>query len=127
MASFRVEVLSAFQSGDTGKDILDKGPESSNALQNDSPNKDILSNIRLKNVNRLLIGNLNINSVSGKVDQLKVLIQGKLDILVITETKLDSSFPKRQFLIESFSEPYRLDRNTHGGGVLIYVATGRYP
>ena len=49
------------------------------------------------------------------------MIQGKLDILVITETKLDSSFPKSQFLIEGYSEPYRQDRNRQGGGVLIYV------
>ena len=80
-----------------------------------------MSSIRSKNVNRLLIGNLNINSISGKFDQLKVLVQRKLDVLVITETKLDSSFPKGQFLIEGFSEPYRLDRNRHGGGILIYV------
>ena len=80
-----------------------------------------MSSIRSKNVNRLLIGNLNINSISGKFDQLKVLVQRKLDVLVITEIKLDSSFPKGQFLIEGFSEPYRLDRNRHGGGILIYV------
>ena len=80
-----------------------------------------MSSIRLKNINRLLIGNLNINSISGKFDQLKILVQGKLDVLVITETKLDSSFPKGQFLIEGFSEPYRFDRNRHGGGILIYV------
>ena len=80
-----------------------------------------MSSIGLKNINRLLIGNLNINSISGKFDQLKILVQGKLDVLVITETKLDSSFPKGQFLIEGFSEPYRFDRNRHGGGILIYV------
>ena len=80
-----------------------------------------MSSIRSKNVNRLLIGNLNINSISGKFDQLKVLVQRKFDVLVITETKLDSSFPKGQFLIEGFSVPYRLDRNRHGGGILIYV------
>ena len=58
-----------------------------------------------------MIGNLNINSISSKFDQLKVLVQGKLDILVVTETKLDSSFPKGQFMIEGFLEPYRFDRN----------------
>ena len=72
-------------------------------------------------MNRLLIGNLNINSISNKFDQLKLLVRGKVDILVITETKLDSTFPTSQFLIESYSEPYRFDRNRNGGGVLIYV------
>ena len=37
------------------------------------------------------------------------------------ETKLDSSFPDAQFQIEGFNSPYRLDRNCHGGGVMIYV------
>ena len=71
-------------------------------------------------MNRLLIGNLNINSISNKFDQLKLLLRGKVDILVITETKLDSTFPTSQFLI-GYSEPYCFDRNSNGGGVLIYV------
>ena len=72
-------------------------------------------------MNRLLIDNLSINSISNNFDQLKFLVRGKVDILVITETKLDSTFPTSQFLIESYSEPYRFDRNRNGGGVLIYV------
>ena len=72
-------------------------------------------------MNRLLIGNLNINAISNKFDQLKLLVRGKVDIPVITETKLDSTFPTTEFLIESYSEPYRFDRNRNGGGVLIYV------
>ena len=35
-------------------------------------------------MNRLLVGNLNINSISNKFDQLKLLVPGKVDILVIT-------------------------------------------
>ena len=72
-------------------------------------------------MNRLLIGNLNINSTSNKFDQLKLLVRGKFDILVITETKLDSPFPTSQFFIERYSEPYRFDRNRNGGSVLTYV------
>jgi len=37
------------------------------------------------------------------------------------ETKFDSSFPTSQFSINGYSQPYRLDRNKHGGGILIYV------
>ena len=66
--------------------------------------------------NRLLIGNLNINSISNKL-----LVRGNVDILVITETKLDSTFPISRFLIESYNEPYRFDRNRNGDGALIYV------
>ena len=40
---------------------------------------------------------------------------------MISETKLDESFPSNQFLIDGFSAPFRLDRNDEGGGVIIYI------
>ena len=64
---------------------------------------------------------MNINSISNKFDQLKNLVVENLDILIITETKLDSTFPTSQFLINGFCKPFRRDRNRDGGGVLIYV------
>ena len=82
--------------------------------------KEVLSKLRVKQGNKLIIGNLNINSISEKFDQLKVLISKNLDILVITETKLDSTFPVTQFLIEGYKS-YWLDRNRHGGGILVFV------
>ena len=82
---------------------------------------DFLPILRVKNVNRLMIGNLNINSISNKFDQLKLFVQGKVDILIVTETKLDSTFPTSQFMIDGYSEPYRFDRNRNGGKVFIYI------
>ena len=81
----------------------------------------LLKNLKLKNTNRLILGHLNINSIVGKFDHLKVLIVNNIDILVLTETKIDSSFPNAQFRIDGFSAPFRLDRSKFGGGVLIYV------
>ena len=49
------------------------------------------------------------------------MIGNNIDILTIQETKLDSSFPTNQFLLDGYSEPFRKDRNRHGGGVMIYV------
>ena len=40
---------------------------------------------------------------------------------MISETKLDSSFPNGQFQIHGYSEPYRLDRNGNGGGILVFI------
>ena len=40
---------------------------------------------------------------------------------MISETKLDDSFPTAQFLIKGFSAPYRFDRNSKGGGLLLYI------
>ena len=81
----------------------------------------ILRGIRVKNINKVIIGTLNINSLAPKFEQLREVIGNHLDILTIQETKLDSSFPIGQFLIDGYSEPYRLDRNRDGGGVMIYV------
>ena len=81
----------------------------------------LLRNLQLKNTNRLILGHLNINSIVGKFDHLKVLIENNIDILVLTETKTDASFPNAQFRIDRFSARFRLDQNRFGGGVLIYV------
>lgn len=81
----------------------------------------ILSKLKSNHPNRLIIGHLNINSLRHKFDFLRHEINGKIDILMISETKLDSSFPIAQFSIEGFSTPYRLDRNKFGGGIILYV------
>ena len=82
----------------------------------------ILKKIKLSNVNRLVIGHININSLRNKFESLKMLIIGNIDILVITESKLDESFTTQQFAIEGYLLPYRIDRNENaGGGVIIYV------
>ena len=40
---------------------------------------------------------------------------------MISETKLDSSFPKGQFHLHGFSEPYRLGKNGNGGGIIVFI------
>ena len=40
---------------------------------------------------------------------------------MITETKLDHTFPLGQFYVEGFTMPYRLHRSCNGGGVIIFV------
>ena len=49
------------------------------------------------------------------------MVTEDIHILMITETKLDDSFPVSQFLIQGFSIPFRLDRNKNGGGILLYT------
>ena len=44
-----------------------------------------------------------------------------MDILLISETKLDDSFSSAQFLLDGFSKPYRLDLCSNGGGILLYI------
>ena len=40
---------------------------------------------------------------------------------MISETKIDETFPARQFYIDGHTPPYRLDRNCNGGGLMIFV------
>ena len=40
---------------------------------------------------------------------------------MISETKIDDSFPLGNFLIGGFSKPYRLDRDSLGRGISLYV------
>ena len=52
---------------------------------------------------------------------MSLIVKNNVDILLISETNLDDSFPKAQFLLHGFSAPYRLDRNSKGQGILLYI------
>ena len=72
-------------------------------------------------MNRPITAQLNINSIRNKIQFLEKKVCTNLDILLISETKLDDSFPSAQFLFDGFSKPYRLDRCSNGGGILLYI------
>ena len=80
-----------------------------------------MKNIRLRNVNNIIIAQININSIRNKYDLLSHYVCGNIDIFVITETKLHKSFPRGQFLLHGYSEQFRLDRNQFGGGLLVFI------
>ena len=83
-----------------------------------------LAKLRQKNNNRIIIGHLNINSIRYKFEDLRLILNKNVDILLISETKLDSSFPSKQFLLDGYSLPYRQNRSKNGGGILLYVKEG---
>ena len=84
-----------------------------------------LTNIRLKNRNRPIIGQLNINSIRNKFDSLCFEISPSLDLLLVSKTKLDDSFSMMQFLMSGFCKLYRLDRCPNGWGLLLYIREDR--
>ena len=49
------------------------------------------------------------------------MIGGKVDILLISETKIESTFLTSQFRMSGYSNIYRLDRNDKGGGIMLFV------
>ena len=78
----------------------------------------VLKDIRKSNVKKLIFGQLNINSLRNKFDMVSELIKGFVDIFMISETKLDFSFPEGQFFLDGYQTPFRFDRNGNGGGIL---------
>ena len=40
---------------------------------------------------------------------------------MISETKLDETFPAAQFSLQGFYDTYRFDRNRDGGGVMLCI------
>ena len=91
--------------------------ESSDTLNDDLIG---LSKQRLTYPKNLIIGHLNINSMRNKFSSLQQTVLSKTDILLLSETKIDDSFPNSQFYAEGF-KMYRKDRTKTGGGLLLYV------
>ena len=75
-----------------------------------------------KHWTNIKIGHVNVDHIAGfKFFEVKYwLLEGKFDILVLSETKLDSSFPDSQFMVTGY-RMCRADRNIHGGGLLVYI------
>ena len=82
----------------------------------------ILQDGRIKFHNNPLLGYLNINSLRNKVtDFFKDL---SLDYFVVSETKLDESFPTAQFTLEGYEIRSRKDRDKYGGALIEFVKDG---
>ena len=54
---------------------------------------------------KIVVGQININSIRNKFDNLMAAVAGNIDILLITETKIDSIFPVNQFYINGYNIP----------------------
>ena len=65
------------------------------------------------------VGDSNSNLPTNKFNQLKLISKNKDGMLVITETKLDSSLI--QFIMDGLWQPYHLDKNSNDRGVIIFA------
>ena len=79
-------------------------------------NSQILKDGILSSPKNPVIAHLNFNSVKNKINDLRILIRDiPLDYFVLSETKLDKSFPTAQFDIPGYEIRARKDRNKYGG------------
>ena len=72
-----------------------------------------------------LIAYLNINSLRNKIiDVGDIMSYLSPNYLVLSETKLDDSFPSAQFSIPDYEVRARRDRHKNGGGLIEFVKKG---
>ena len=57
----------------------------------------VLPNRMVKHIDRILLGHINLNIIKTQFHMIADLIRGKIDILLISETKVDSTFPTLKY------------------------------
>ena len=106
--------------GDAG--YANQDPPNSQWSSNNEPEMTII-NERKNNSSEALIMHLNINSIQNKFEELKLLNDAfKAHVVVISETKIDSSYPNSQFNLHGY-HMYRKDRVKGGGGLIAYFSS----
>jgi hypothetical protein len=102
----------------TAKDLLE--PSKRDPMQNyyKDHGKSINS---LNNLKCMKLANLNINSITKHIDELRILMKDKpLDLMAINESKIDDTVLDREIHIIGYNM-IRKDRTRNGGGVIIYL------
>ena len=64
---------------------------------------------RVRNINKIIIAFININSVRNKIDLLAERFKENIDIFMILVTKIAKNFPTSQFIIIGFAIPFIFD------------------
>ena len=80
-----------------------------------------LSKTKIQIPYKLMIAHLNLNSISNKSDCISFMKKSNVVILLISETKLDISFPSSQIKILALSMSYLYDRDSSGGELFSYI------
>ena len=62
-------------------------------------NNSNLHQVSINNTAKIIFDQININSIKNTFEQLTYILNNQIDILVISETKLDDTFPTSQFLM----------------------------
>ena len=112
------EPISSSKKKRTQKSSKIPAPQNTNKmirLEHETDPKEMLKGLKEKHRDRPVIAHININFLDPKFEPLQEMIKNNVDILLVSETKIDDSFPEGRFFIEGYKEPIRLDRNKNGG------------
>ena len=77
--------------------------------------------IRQENTNKSAFARININLLRNKFQLLGDQVKGNIDVVMISETKIEENFLLESFLMGGFSKLYSLDRDSLGGVIFLYV------
>ena len=80
---------------------------------------------RYKNSKNATTGHLNVNSLRNKFFAVDESIKNKIDVCLISETKVDESFPNQQFKINGY-KMFRKDRTGLEEG-LCFMPVNKFP
>ena len=80
-----------------------------------------LQKLRVNNPLKIIAGQLNISSIKNKFNPLCSIFKQKINILLVSATKIDDTFPVAEFCVQGYSTSYRLYRLGKGGRLLLYV------
>ena len=97
-------------------------------VESDQPNLDDidldlegLKDLKSKHFRNPFISHLNINSLRYKITELReILTKSNLEILTVSETKLDDQFPDNLFHVDGY-HIFRRDRNSFGDGLMTFI------
>ena len=128
------QVFSSLFAGIADSDISDLCSECSETSYMSDIEEDINSiNFDISNgspidINNFKVVHYNINSILApdRIDQLTDVCRTlHINVLILSESKLDQNIPNNLITIPGYHEPLRHDRPSngrHGGGVLMYIA-----
>ena len=74
---------------------------------------------RVEHYKNTIICHFKINSNTNKFDTLVEMVKA-FDIFLISESKLDNTFPVNQFSVRGYNF-FRRDHNRFGGGLILYI------
>lgn len=103
--------------------VCSPSTDSMESSDNESIDMPEIINLRQRDSRGLTVLHLNVNSLQNKLEEVKILIDDiKAQVVFLTETKTDSSYPNSQFKLEGYNM-YRNDRAKGGGGVMAYFSS----
>ena len=119
---FEISVIIQDQEGEYANILPTDGQRPHNKACCHENNSSIID-LRKENSSNALLMHLNINSIQNKFEDLTILNRSlKAQILVISQTKIDRSYPDSQFKLQGYNM-FHKDRAKGEGGLLVYTST----